>query len=222
MPINLSSATVNAAYLTNDGLSYYLFTDSAVVIEKHLSDDYTGYKDILLDNSISIALTSVAVNYDKYSSGKYYFYSDSYHEDKDNYSILIISAINGVVKEVSFIKNDELVYWRGTVKSMTVDGEAKKIASGAFTGSGVQSVKLGDNITEIGDFAFLNETDLTSIVMETSIKKIGNSAFNGCESLKEITYNGVQAYWNEIQLDESWREGSAIKKVVGVRFSLSY
>ena len=76
--------------------------------------------------------------------------------------------------------------------------------------------------SEIEGFALLNETSLTSITIENSVKKIGEYAFNGCENLKNITFNGVQAEWNEIQLDPNWREGSGINKVTGIWFTLSY
>lgn len=203
-------------------MPYYLFTGSAVVIEKHLPDDYKGYSGIILDNSVSIALTSIGVNYDKYSGGTYYWYSDSYHKGLDNYSVLILSAQNGKVTEVSFISDSSLVYWRGSVKTVTVDPLVKKIDSGAFTGSGVQTVRLGSGVTEIADFAFLNAESLTQVYMENSMKKIGDSAFNGCIYLKAVTFNGVQAEWNEISLNPNWREGSGIGKVTGIRFTIEY
>ncbi|MCR5457173.1 MAG: leucine-rich repeat domain-containing protein [Clostridiales bacterium] len=222
IPIEVANPSVNAAYFVNDGVHYYIFTSSAVVVEKHMPDDYKGYTDIILDNSVSIALTTIGISYDKYSSGTYYWYSDSYHKGFDEYSVLIITTTSGTIQEVSFIKSGALTYWRGVNKSMTVNSMATSIAGGAFTGSGVESIKLGDKIKEIEGFAFLNEVSLTSITIENSTKKIGEYAFNGCENLKNITFNGVQAEWNEIQLDPNWREGSGINKVTGIRFVLSY
>ena len=105
---------------------------------------------------------------------------------------------------------------------MTVDPLVKKIDSGAFTGSGVQTVRLGSSVNEIAGFAFLNAESLTQVYMENSMKKIGNSAFNGCIYLKNVTFNGVQAEWNEISLDPNWREGSGISKVTGIRFTIEY
>ena len=222
IPIEVGTASVNAAYFVNDGVHYYIFTSSAVVVEKHLPDDYKGYTDIILDNSVSIALTTIGISYDKYSNGTYFWYSESYHKGYDDYSVLIINTTSGTIKEVSFIKSGALTFWRGVNKSMTVNSLATKIAGGAFTGSGVTSIKLSDKIKEIEGFAFLNEVGLTSITIENSVKKIGEYAFNGCENLKNITFNGVQAEWNEIQLDENWREGSGINKVTGIWFSLSF
>ena len=50
----------------------------------------------------------------------------------------------------------------------------------------------------IGEFAFIDATNLTEIMLPESISSIGKSAFNGCSNLKEIYYFGTQEQWQSI------------------------
>ena len=45
----------------------------------------------------------------------------------------------------------------------------------------------GYPVTSIGDYAFSNETSITSIIIPNTVTRIGNEAFNGCTSLTSIT-----------------------------------
>ena len=54
------------------------------------------------------------------------------------------------------------------------------------------SVKIGDKVTSIGDYAFNNCFNLKSITIPGNIKKIGENAFLFCTSLKNVVIeNGV-------------------------------
>ena len=52
--------------------------------------------------------------------------------------------------------------------------------------STLTTVIIGNNVTNIGEFAFSGCSGLTSIVIPNSVTSIGNYAFNGCTSLKEL------------------------------------
>ena len=51
----------------------------------------------------------------------------------------------------------------------------------------VKKVVIEDDVTSIGDYAFWNCSNLTSITIPDSVTSIGNSAFYGCSSLKTIS-----------------------------------
>ena len=52
---------------------------------------------------------------------------------------------------------------------------------------------------EIGDRAFVNNTNLKTIVFPKTLKKIGNEAFSGCTSLERVIIgNGVKKIGNNI------------------------
>ena len=52
------------------------------------------------------------------------------------------------------------------------------------------SVTIADSVTEIGTGAFVNCSKLSRAAVPNSVRSIGNSAFDGCTSLSSISYNG--------------------------------
>ena len=58
---------------------------------------------------------------------------------------------------------------------------------GAFYGSKFSSVKIGDEVETIGDYAFSDCSSITSLTIPTSVISIGDCAFSGCYSLTEVT-----------------------------------
>lgn len=93
--------------------------------------------------------------------------------------------------------------------------------------AGCLSTKIPNNVTCIGDSAFLGFSSLTSIEIPSSVTYIGKSAFSGCNSLKSIKipssvtsisaylffgcrslnniiYGGTIEQWNNIQKNENW------------------
>ena len=52
------------------------------------------------------------------------------------------------------------------------------------------SVTIADSVTEIGTGAFVNCSKLSKAAVPNSVRSIGNSAFDGCTSLSSISYNG--------------------------------
>ena len=50
----------------------------------------------------------------------------------------------------------------------------------------IQSVKIEDSVTSIGDRAFKDYTKLTSVILGNGIEKIGNNAFSGCIGLTSL------------------------------------
>lgn len=52
-----------------------------------------------------------------------------------------------------------------------------------------KAIKLSDSVVDIEDMAFTNNTGLEIIVMGSGTKSIGEGAFLGCSSLKEVVLN---------------------------------
>ena len=52
------------------------------------------------------------------------------------------------------------------------------------------SVTIADSVTEIRTGAFVNCSKLSRAAVPNSVRSIGNSAFDGCTSLSSISYNG--------------------------------
>lgn len=98
-------------------------------------------------------------------------------------TITIPEKINGYdVKSISpaaFYKNQ-------CAKGIIIPNSVKYIGENAFSGSSVQSVRLGNGIKQISDRLFENCKYLVDIVLPEGIEKIGIGAFHNCINLKSI------------------------------------
>jgi len=79
------------------------------------------------------------------------------------------------------------------VKSVRFHPSVTKIGNGAFEGCiGLREVVLNDSLREIGDEAFHGCSSLQSINFPSTVTKIGASAFSGCSSLDAVVlYEGL-------------------------------
>lgn len=67
---------------------------------------------------------------------------------------------------------------------VVVPDEVKVIGKRAFMFADFRSIKIPDGVTEIGEAAFMECSDLTEIVLPKSIDYIGDRAFSHCHRLK--------------------------------------
>lgn len=67
----------------------------------------------------------------------------------------------------------------------------KYIGEFAFAHSSLKEIKLPDSIFSIGRAAFL-DTPITTLQLPRSVEMIDTSAFNGCDDLKTIFYEGTE------------------------------
>ena len=108
-------------------------------------------------------------------------------------------------------------------ESFTVREGTKTIAERALSGFDVNNIKLPESVEYIGDYAFdssdmiqVNIPDkvkiieeytfydslLKSIIIGNGIEKIDRKAFEGLVSFTAVYYNGTEAQWNQIDIDE--------------------
>ena len=75
------------------------------------------------------------------------------------------------------------------LNSNTITGSAYTKDSDLSTifGSQIAEYKIGDEVTNIGKYAFCNCTGLTSVTIPSSVTSIGAYAFSGCTSLTSVT-----------------------------------
>ncbi len=107
--------------------------------------------------------------------------------------------------------------------SLTIPDSVTSIGSSAFAGlnslihvtlpafalnklplfTPVQTVVItsGDRIL---DYAFDELNHLTSITIPNSVKSIGSWAFNGCDSLTDVTFDGTKEQWLAIMKSSIW------------------
>lgn len=78
---------------------------------------------------------------------------------------------------------------RKDITSVTIPDTVVTIGNEAFKGCSLESVKIGKNVTSIGEKAFHSCTSLKSVTIPDSVTSIGKDAFTNCTSLTE-TYIG--------------------------------
>lgn len=67
-------------------------------------------------------------------------------------------------------------------------GQCYKIPAGCFQGcSSLQEIKLGSQVTEIGDMAFALCTSLETFTFPETVTAVGLKLFFGCAKLQEVT-----------------------------------
>lgn len=74
-----------------------------------------------------------------------------------------------------------------SIKSVTIHNNVTSIGEGAFSGSGVVSLSLGDGVSSIGNMAFSECEYLEKLVIPDSVTAIGEEAFWYCTRLKDIS-----------------------------------
>lgn len=77
------------------------------------------------------------------------------------------------------------------------------VGEDTFAYSALKELKLyGAN--SIGDRVFRNSVNLTTVYIPKTIVSIGNGAFAGCSSLKDIYYSGTSSEWNSMTKGTDW------------------
>ncbi|MBQ8409192.1 MAG: leucine-rich repeat domain-containing protein, partial [Clostridia bacterium] len=87
--------------------------------------------------------------------------------------------------DVLYIGN-HLIKAKTRVLDYTVRPGTKIIADKAFESVGLQSISIPGSVTTIGECAFLQCSNLTTVTLSEGVSQIGMSAFYGCTNLTTI------------------------------------
>jgi len=156
---------------------------------------------------IPSSVTSIQNNAFSYCYAKLYCIVDSKPNGwsskwmGDDYNNSIIWNFKSFYSDSSYdyvLFNDNtasIAKYNGSNNNVIIDNEINidndtyvitKIGDEAFKNSTVTSVKLPNNINEIGAYAFAGCTNLTTFDIHEGVTKINRDAFSGCESLVSI------------------------------------
>lgn len=86
-------------------------------------------------------------------------------------------------------------------------------------GKKANSFTISNSVTRIGDSAFEYCDSLTSITIPNSVTSIGDSAFSNCSELTQINFAGSEDQWKAIKKSVGWNQGVPIN--CKTHFSLS-
>ena len=97
------------------------------------------------------------------------------------------------------IQGATLVKYTGSGQMPVVPFGVRKIEKEAFQHTSILSIVIPEGVTEIGQYAFDDCDELTTISLPKSLKKIGNRAFRRCFNLSTVDFDGS---WADIDQGE--------------------
>lgn len=118
-----------------------------------------------------------------------------------------IADIN-IVKEGTCGNNITNLTWTlDSVGTLAISGTGKMKDYSMFANApwndykkNINTIIIGEEVTNIGNYAFYKCTSLTSVTIGNDVTSIGSNAFSGCDSLKTVYYNGTLRDWESINI----------------------
>lgn len=89
-----------------------------------------------------------------------------------------------------------------------------RVPVGFARGLDVTRITIPEGIISIGYEAFMECTQLKSVSLPSTLKRISGRAFEDCINLSEIEYQGTREQWFHIIKLPSWKDGTPFTKVI--------
>ena len=103
------------------------------------------------------------------------------------------------------------------ITSLTIGDEVEYISEGAFHAGNIKTITnvvMSDNVIVIDDYAFANNSKMTSITLSKNLKEIGVNAFLDCYALQEIILPDSLEIINEGAFSiNTYNANSSLRKV---------
>ena len=123
-----------------------------------------------------------------------------------------VTEINSVKRNYSAVENtdDDRGAFENCYKleEVKIGSGVTSIGTDAFAGSGIKTLTIPDNVTNIGQGICYNCDELTEVTIGDGVKTIGYKAFSNCEKLKAVSIGkNVRTMGDEIfSFDSSLEE----------------
>lgn len=99
-----------------------------------------------------------------------------------------VLTIGGVGKTDSYDYGKEWISYKNEIKKIIIEDQVSEIGNGAFMDcTSVEQVQFGNGVKKIGNCAFEGCKSLKSVELGGNIEKIGASAFAFCENLTDVS-----------------------------------
>ena len=213
----------NTAYTSSDGILYskdmtqlvacpgaksgaLIVPDSVVAIGDEACADCDDFSSIILPNSLAFIGDSAFSSCTDLKTVYYYGTEAEWNE-------IIADLGNGWLlnAEIIFLDGEQPDAYTKISWTLANDGTLFLSGSGVMNDYGYRNdapwidlsfttAVIEEGILSIGENAFSNCNDLTSITLPNSLVHIGDYAFNYSDLLTTVYYYGTEAEWNEISI----------------------
>ena len=96
--------------------------------------------------------------------------------------------------------NMQAFYKCSSLEKIEIPDEVSYINTQAFAYTKISSIKLPKELTSLGMGAFGECKNLTYIIINKKITIVSFGAFDGCDSLKDVYYEGTESEWENITI----------------------
>lgn len=88
------------------------------------------------------------------------------------------------------------------IKTVAIPTSVQSIEEAAFSVTGLTSVVIPEGVATISERSFMWCQNLETVTIPVSVTAVGTYAFLGNDKLTTVYYNGTDAQWNNIRIEE--------------------
>ena len=193
--VDNDAKTVKVSYQGSDAYSNP-YTQTSIVIPKTVEFNGSTYTVVEIGENAfqNAALSSITIPATVKTIGGYVFMNCQNLKSIDlssieNFGSCILSGCTALtsIKLPSTMQSipDGLLEGCSNITSFTFPSGVTRIASSAFSGTGITSIIIPETVISIGGYAF-SSTKLSSISIPVNVSEIGTAAFANCTALTSI------------------------------------
>ena len=224
--IFIGCTSLSSVIVDKDNTVYDSRNDCNAIIETSKNLLLTGCLNTIIPESVTSiedkafsgcsGLISIEIPESVTSIGKYSFYNCSSLtniEIPDSVTYIGSNVFSGcnslasiclpfIVERLENPSNTSFSYFFETVPTSLKNVEVTNgtsVVTNSFSGcSSLETIKIPNTITSIGNYAFRGCTNLKDFIIPKSVTKIGSGAFKACTSLTMLYYSSSKEDWDNV------------------------
>ncbi len=121
------------------------------------------------------------------------------------------------IKGNSLTSIGEYAFYCSGLSAINLPEGLTEIGRNAFMSTSISEIHIPEGVTNIGAYAFCSAFNLSAVYLPNSIKTIG-LAFDYCDMLTDVYYDGTEEEWSQVSVDPDMRDGTTILNNAVIHF----